>query len=241
MNSNKTIPHIIHQIWSGDQIPLPNVFKKLSESWKSDYPTWKYEFWDTERIDNFIIEYYPHYLDIYRRYPYNIQRWDTIRYLILNKLGGMYVDFDYESVKPLDELLEGKTCCFSLEQSSKTDTQEDKRIFNNALMACVAEHPFMKKTIEAVFRNEILEYNPIPKFDCVFNTTGPWKLVSLYRNLTQEEKNDIYLIPAKYVTPFNGSQARNFVQGERTQELNDCLEEAYAVHYFSSIWVKDEL
>lgn len=67
---------------------------------------------------------------------------------------------------------------------------------------------------------------------CVYNTTGPWILIDLYDSLSEQEKNEVYLIPAKYVTPFDLVQAQRFRYGEMSEELEDCLEEAFAVHYF---------
>ncbi|WP_246867052.1 glycosyltransferase [Parabacteroides distasonis] len=33
-----------------------------------------------------------------------MQRWDAIRYLILYRMGGMYVDFDYQSLERMENL-----------------------------------------------------------------------------------------------------------------------------------------
>ena len=91
------IPQIIHQIWSGIDEPLPETAQILGDTWKQDYPDWEYKVWNNQMMNDFVQQYYPQYWEIYQKFPYNIQRWDTIRYLILDKIGGMYVDFDYES------------------------------------------------------------------------------------------------------------------------------------------------
>ena len=71
---------------------------------------------------------------------------------------------------------------------------------------------------------------------CVLNTTGPWKLMDLYDDLSPREQENIYLIPAKYVTPFDVPQAFRVRAGEESDELEECLDEAYAVHYFFGNW-----
>lgn len=232
------VPKIIHQIWSGIDEPLPRPFEILGDTWKRDYPEWQYEFWDNKRINNFIQEYYPQYWDIYCRYPFNIQRWDAIRYLILDKIGGMYIDFDYESIKSFHDLILERKCCFALEKSSSKDS---KLYFNNALMINIPNHFFMEKIIQQVFSEKALTYDTTWKIDCVFNTTGPSIIVDLYNNLTKEEKDEIYLIPAKYVSPFNGREAFLVRTGIENLELEKCLEEAYAVHYFCSNWATNEV
>ena len=83
------IPKIIHQVWSGIDEPLPKHFKTLGESWKSDYPEWEYVVWDNQKMNDFIQSNYPEYWELYQAFPYNLQRWDVIRYLILDKIGGM--------------------------------------------------------------------------------------------------------------------------------------------------------
>ena len=103
------IPKIIHQIWSGIDEPLPDIFKMLGDTWKHDYPEWEYRVWDNRMMNDFVQEHYPQYWTAYQQFPYNIQRWDAIRYLLLDKIGGMYVDFDYESLASIEPLIEGKT------------------------------------------------------------------------------------------------------------------------------------
>lgn len=232
------IPKIIHQLWSDVYKPLPDQYKELGKTWKRDYPSWKYEFWDNNRMMSFIKKHYPEYWKIYNQYPYNIQRWDVIRYLILDKIGGMYVDFDYESIEPMDKLIEEKTCCFALEPESMYIGPwiDAPFMFNNALMMSTPNHPFLKQIIKNVFSEKILQHEQNPKHLCVLNTTGPWMLVNLYNELEEEEKRNIYLIPAQYVTPFDFYQAYKFRKGEVSDELENCLEDAYAVHYYFSEW-----
>lgn len=39
-------------------------------------------------------DHYPWFLPTYLSYPYNIQRVDVLRYFILHKLGGIYIDLE---------------------------------------------------------------------------------------------------------------------------------------------------
>ena len=235
------IPKIIHQIWSGIYEPLPEWFKELGETWKEHYPDWEYMFWDNDKMNAFVQEHYPQYWDIYSRFPYNVQRWDAIRYLVLNKIGGMYADFDYESIRNMEELIKDKSCCFAVEPEQHFalfGRKKEEPIFNNALMLCVPEHPFMKKIIKTVFTEKMLEYKGA-KGACVVNTTGPAILNRLYYDeLTKQEQEKVYLIPPNYVSPFSVQQSRRVRSGEISEELENCLEEAYAVHYFFNEWVE---
>lgn len=233
------IPKIIHQIWSGNDNPLPKVFQVLGDTWKRDYPDWEYRLWDDARMSAFVKKYYPEYEEIYSQFPYNIQRWDAIRYLILYRMGGMYVDVDYESIRSIEPLLSGKTCCFSEDPViHKGNYGEVERYFNNAMMLSTPNHPFMKKIIESVFQ-ETREAYDIHSYDYILKTTGPWKVMDVYYQASEEERQAVYILPKEYVTPFDYYQARRFIkERERSSELENCLKEAYAVHYFFSNWRK---
>lgn len=233
------IPKIIHQIWSGVDEPLPEHFYILGETWKENHPTWRYELWDNAKMNQFVQEFYPEYWSIYCRFPYNVQRWDAIRYLILDKIGGLYVDFDYECIKPLDDLFEGKTCCFALEPQTHCEIFDKRIMFNNALMACEPGHPFMKEIIRNVLSVKSLSCELKTKDACVLMTTGPWVLIDLYEALPLEARKQIYLIPDRFVTPFDVPQARKFRLGIQNEELDNCLNFAYAVHYFYNGWMAD--
>ncbi|MFD2967728.1 glycosyltransferase family 32 protein [Sphingobacterium bambusae] len=228
------IPKIIHQIWSGVDGPLPKEFKTLGETWKRDYPDWEYCYWDNKKMIEFVKSEYPEHWYVYQKYPFNVQRWDAIRYLILEKIGGMYVDFDYESMRSMEEILDNKTCCFSLEK----DAGGLFRVFNNAMMMSTPNHPFMHKIVKFVFSRTTLIPQYTSKNLTIFNTTGPYALIRLYETLTPTEKQDVYLIPAHFVSPFTGLEAEEIRLGVENQELEDCLDDAYAVHYYVSNWAK---
>lgn len=233
------IPKIIHQIWSGVDEPLPDHFARMATTWKYDYPDWEYVFWDAARMNAFIIKYYPQYWEAYSRFQYNVQRWDVIRYLILYQMGGMYVDFDCESLKPMDDLLLDKQCCFSQEPVSHCRIAQRPYIFNNSLMASVPKHWFMKQIIEKVFSKETLELSATTggNKDFVFQTTGQWMLIGCYEKLKAEEREDVYLIPPAFVSPFDVPMARTARSGKWNKNLKMSLRKAYSIHYYYGAWL----
>jgi len=93
-NNSGQIPSIIHQIYEGPREPSETLLS-LSKTWKERHPNWEYKFWNTQNINNFLKEFFPAYISFYESFPYDVQRWDFIRYLILYTYGGLYVDMDY--------------------------------------------------------------------------------------------------------------------------------------------------
>lgn len=231
------IPKIIHQVWSEKYKPLPSFFQTLAQTWKDMYPDWEYIYWDEKKMDDYIREEYHQYYDFYYQLPFDAQRWDMIRFLILDKMGGMHVDFDYESLENMESLLEGKTCSIGLEPDVHCKSYGLKHVLNSALIASVPAHPFIKKVIERIYSGGTLNYSQKSKSSCVLNTTGPLFLSNLYLSLPPVEKNQIYLIPARHVSPFSYDQTRQVGGGVINEELEDCLKEAYAVHYFANSWI----
>lgn len=231
------IPKIIHQIWSGVNEPLPDFFRRLSETWKKHHPDWEYMFWDNDKMNDFIRIYYPQYVDIYNNFSFNVQRWDAIRYLILDRIGGLYVDFDAECLESHNELFKDKTCCFSLEPDGHLQFYDKKFFFNNALMASVPGHPFMKEIIDMVFIEspKIKFSSSKEKGDTVMLTTGPLALINLYEKSAY--KNDVYLIPAKYVSPLTQMEVVAIKRGEEREEFEQKLNDAYSIHYFFNTWL----
>lgn len=101
--SDVKIPKIIHQTCK-DKNKIPELWKNSPESFRSMMPGWEHRL--TDDIDNrkFIAENYPEYLELYDNFEYPIMRVDFWRLAVLHKMGGLYVDADYEVTKPLDEL-----------------------------------------------------------------------------------------------------------------------------------------
>ena len=52
------------------------------------------QLWTDEASHEFIRTEYPWFLETFEKYPYAIQRADTIRYFVLAHFGGTYLDLD---------------------------------------------------------------------------------------------------------------------------------------------------
>jgi len=229
------IPKIIHQVWEGRSEPLPDFYKKLGETWKEHHPDWKYEFWNGDKMEAFVKENFPHLRDAYFNFKYNIQRWDVIRYLILYKMGGLYIDFDYECLESFDNYVteEGK-CYFSMEPEDHCVNFFGYEAFNNALMATCPNHNFFKKIIDHIFFESKYEYTNNKVRD-VHATTGPVMLTELYK--IYPNKEDIVLLPEELVSPWSKTEVRKFMnKTANIQYLEKKLEKAIAIHYFFSLW-----
>lgn len=103
---------IIHQIWFDNILPNKRATRKAFEklrthrdSWLVQNPDWTYVCWNVKRADELVKHHYAHHLELYKNYPYPIQRCDVARYFFLHRYGGLYADMDYHCNKPWSEVV----------------------------------------------------------------------------------------------------------------------------------------
>src|SRR4051812_26017051 len=65
----------------------------------------EYMLWTDASSREFIAKHYSWFLDTFDAYKYSIQRADAIRYFVLHRFGGIYLDLDIGCLRPLDPLL----------------------------------------------------------------------------------------------------------------------------------------
>ncbi|KAG4304593.1 hypothetical protein PORY_001986 [Pneumocystis oryctolagi] len=152
------IPRIIHQTWKNETIP--EKWLKAYNHCKKLHPDYKHILWTDEKARNFIAQEYPWFLHQYDKYPYPIQRVDSLRYFILVHYGGIYIDLDIECLRPLDPLLS-----YSAWLRTTTPTG-----ISNDVMGSVPYHPFFLYVIN---RLKFVSKNWIFPYITVMATTGP--------------------------------------------------------------------
>jgi hypothetical protein len=92
------IPKIIHQIWLGiDKDPMPKEYKDFTKKLKQDNPEFEYRLWtDVKDLRN--PDLIQEYMD--KKYPMAFIT-DLVRVEIIQDIGGIYLDTDVVSKKPL--------------------------------------------------------------------------------------------------------------------------------------------
>ena len=229
------IPNIIHQIWLGKS-PIPLFFKTLSDSWRTQYTDWEYTFWNTETAIEFVHQEFSQYTELYNAFPYDVQRVDLLKYLILLKFGGVYIDIDYESLKPIEPILENQVLCFGLEPKKYSDFHKAEYFLGNAFIASVPEHEFLNQLVKHI--SDSLENITIPKenkYYYVMNSTGPLLLNNLYQSYPSRQ--NITLIPSEQISPLDSAEAKDYFSGGDKNKYKQKIEEAFAIHLFAGTWL----
>jgi inositol phosphorylceramide mannosyltransferase catalytic subunit len=167
-----TIPRIIHQTYPHSN--MSDSLRRNVDELRGNNPNWDYRFYDDTRVEKFIDEYYGSRLLYYysRINPdYGAARADLFRYLVMYRLGGVYLDVKSRFVRPIDDILRGDECfVLSRWNNGKGDQYEGFGLHPELAnypggelqqwhIIAVRGHPFLKAVIKKVIEN-IERYNP---------------------------------------------------------------------------------
>ena len=154
------------------------IWKKYHETWL--WPDFQYFLWDDDDNLQLVEEFFPQYLEVFKRFPLNIYRIDFARNLILKKWGGVYADMDFVCYRPFYGLLDGKKP--TLVESLSTSDE----IIQNSMMASPPDHPFWDAvaddSVRFFYENEdrIMANRDEDIGDMVKGCTGPFNLTRVF-------------------------------------------------------------
>ena len=207
------IPKIIHQTAKNSDIPPK--WKLYQEKVQSLHPEWEYRLWTDEDNLLFVQTEFPEFLDIFRSLPKNIMRADVIRYLIMFKIGGLYLDLDYEMLKPFDLT----NYQLVLPYNRSIQFGDSYNGIGNCFFASSPGHPFWKIVIDDLHANP-----PIGENIDVEDSTGPAYLTRIF-NRTIENHFDIFTPERKLFhppTPMNNREYRKIVEDNISYGIHHC-------------------
>jgi mannosyltransferase OCH1-like enzyme len=226
---SQTIPRIIHQTWKGRS--LPTRYRKFAQTWQRAHPGWRWRLWSDADNLTFVKRHYRQLLDRYLGYPFPIQRVDVIRYLILHRLGGVYVDMDFECYRPLSPLLQRRACVLSMEAAEHGRIHQRERIVSNAFMAAIPGHPLFASVIDDLERYHSRETAPDR---IVLDTTGPIMLTRVLDRVGKEM--DVTLLESRYLFPLSMAEADSLREASPDATVAVKLAEAYGMHWHDGSW-----
>lgn len=163
------IPKHIWQTWKTRQVP---------ERWRASptairryCPDWTYTLMTDSDNDAFVHRHFPQFLSLFRSFDREICRADMVRYLLLYKYGGVYMDLDMALTQPIDHAMRQGSLIL-------VETPNWSGV-TNALMASEAGHPFWLDVVyEIQYRVNHKPWYIIGDW-AVLWTTGPGMLSSV--------------------------------------------------------------
>ena len=179
--------------------------------------------------------YFPEWANLYHSLPFNIQRLDMIRYMILYCHGGVYVDLDIECFKSIDPLVENKSFFLGMEPPEHwvCFNGSKQRVVGNAFMGSSNNHKGWLRILSDI---DFTVKNRIYRDDIVLNTTGPYMLSRLINQLRDEYGAST--LSSYLVSPVCKEDFQNYRKGVCSDLFYGKIKNAFCAHYFFGAWDK---
>lgn len=216
------IPHIIHQTYKSESIP--DLYWENIKSVVKQNPSWTYYFWSDASARKLIAERHPALLKTYDGYNQGIKRGDALRYVILYEFGGVYLDMDYEVIRPFDRATTKYSCIIAPEVFEHSAFLYKKEILiMNCIMFSRLKHPFFKHLMDKL--------PEAAKSNILLHATGPLfvtKEYLTYNNMTDKDndkmKNDCSSNSPYFYKGQLPEDHENAVYVPHTQYFNDIID-----------------
>ena len=201
------IPKIIFQTWKTHDVP--DQWKHAQKTVKEKNKDWKYVLLSDEDNLSIVKKHFPDFLPYYVNFKYNIQRADAIRYMILYLYGGVYLDLDYQALKPFDKIV--------LEHGKEVGLIKSRNIdyVTNSFLCSYKGSKFWLKCIEEMKKPYKWYY--LTKHFKIMCSTGPIMIDKIYReNKDKVQILDIH-VPCNICTinecPYNKKYFLRSIEG----------------------------
>jgi mannosyltransferase OCH1-like enzyme len=211
---SQKIPTKIHQIWLGGQ--LPDKFKRFTESWMRFHPDWDYRLWTDADVDGLNMTRIKEFLSS----PNMGTRSDIMSYEILRQFGGLYVDTDFECLKPFDNLL-------YLDYFTGI-AYDPNLVLYHGLMASVPNHPIVVSCIE----DQQNAYNG-ENGTKIMDATGPYHITRCFLSKVNLDTKGVVAFPMDFFYPLP-----NYERWTKTpySYIQPC---SYAIHHWAVSWLNN--
>jgi inositol phosphorylceramide mannosyltransferase catalytic subunit len=212
-NQTPRIPKILHQIWLGGE--LPSQYRSLVKSLRDLHPSWEYRFWGDADIT----------FDFSKRTLFDQctnpgQKSDILRYAILERFGGIYLDMDFIAVRPLDAL-RGADFFAGI-------TYDAAPQLANGLIGCTPSHPLMQKISQI---DGVPESADMPG---VMQSTGPDYFTKMFFN-SESLHTGAVAFPNTFFYPFPNFP-HDRVRGGKPEAYFG--EDTFCCHLWHCSWLK---
>lgn len=213
---NDMIPRIIHYCWFGNN-SKSLLIKKCIHSWEKNCPDYKIMEWSE---NNFDIDEAPKYV----LEAYKARKWafvaDYVRFFVLLKYGGIYLDTDVELLKPLDPFL----------RHNAFTGVEDNNYVNAAVIGCMKGYPLFQDFL-SYYQNRSFykEDGNMDMTTVVSIITGICKDRGYKNTDLYQEIDGMAIYPSEYFYPLSN-----------VDKIMRKTEKTVAIHWFAGSWVPKE-
>jgi mannosyltransferase OCH1-like enzyme len=167
------IPKRIHQTAPTKHLSWEE--RRMSSRMKSILKGWDYALWDDFDNDRLVAEFFPQFVEQYRKIERGVARADIARCMYLYVHGGFYFDTDYKILSPIGDDILSHPCVLPISRGSVDDI--DSLRLGNAVMGSSPRHPFWEDFLDDLFSSDSLRTLGEDKIE---KTTGPEGLSTFF-------------------------------------------------------------
>ncbi len=201
---SNAIPRTFHQIWINERNPeLPDEYRRYRDGWLALHPGWKYRLWNLGNLD--FVQRRPELISQCTHYA---QMADILRLEVLYQHGGVYLDTDFEPLRPIDAIVEGAGHLFC---------SEDGASVSIGIIGARARSSLIGSLIDALPAK--LGLGPVNQ------ETGPGFVTR--QLLAQGFEGDVRFAPSRQFYPYGWDEQHR---------ANESFPDAYAVHRWAHSW-----
>lgn len=197
------IPRTIHRVWLGER-PIPEEHERFGRTVAEHHPDWEMRLWTDADLPALGIGTAER-----RRSRTHSELSNLVRYAVLHRHGGVYVDTDVECLRPLTPLLRGIDAFAALEGPG---------CIGSAILGSVAGHPIFARATRLA-RRTVGTGADSP------DANGPHFL-----SLIVEQESNVAIFPARLFYPY---------LWDELERRHETFPDAYAVHHWTLSWVAE--
>jgi mannosyltransferase OCH1-like enzyme len=220
------IPKVIHHIWLGS--PLPEKCRVLRETWIKNHPGWQFVLWTDKEIEQLGLENKALY-DASTNWG---EKSDIARYEIVYRFGGLYLDTDFECIKPMDVLhhcLDFYTGIYT----SHSRGNSPSMVMGMGLIGARAGHPILRALIDGLKTTPVKGNN---NSSSILSRTGPYYFTKVVLATAEKDNLRNVIFPPMFVypTPISGRG-----QSLDDQHKNFIKPSTFANHLWHMSWINN--
>ena len=205
------IPKIIHRVWfnygKGDKPPKKYEEFRTKVEILHKNNEWIFMDWNESDSREFMVKFYPNYLEMWDGYMSNTYRGDAIRYFLLHHFGGFYIDQDIKLTHSLDVIKQD----FPNSKIILTKAMEIG-LLNNFFMASEKNHPFWENCFKRMLKtSKLLVLKVKNSIFAIHELSGPGMMTKEFKSFT------------KKLTKLNIKNATSYTKNSPTNEKKELM------------------
>jgi len=203
---------IIHQVWVGSLDNMPAEQVRFMEKWQELHPDFTHILWDGERA----AAEFPMYSVLRKKCNNAAQDSDIIRFCALYFHGGLYLDTDFECVRPFHDLLDKGDSFFAGYEDLNHDI-----VATGLMYARDPRHPLLGEVIKALWLTNFSRWGNNEQ-------TGPRMCTPIIERCAKND-DSVTLYSPEWFYPYAYGESRENWKEQAT-------ENTHAVHHWAASW-----